>query len=241
MKEYKIVTVCNRFPTEPYYTLNEFIKSVGDEHLLVLGTVAGEYGGLGSKPRLLYEAIMGRKIKEKYLIFCDCFDLVFSVPPSKLFLKYKQFAAPLVISAEKNCFPAGCKYEYDVLAEEFDSPYKYLNSGMIVGEVEAMVTVLESMGAKDIPNDHWDGTKMIEPNDQEYYQAEFLKQPVQIILDRYQILCNTLHDVMMEELEFREDGVWNNITKTYPCSFHLNGGAKTGGLREPILKSLNLF
>src|SRR6478736_4513265 len=127
---YKIVTVCNRFPTETYYCLNEFIKSLGDEKAVVLGTQPGEYGGLGSKPRLLYNAINGGLFNDvKYLIFCDCFDLVFAVEPLRLFRKFKQFAAPLVISAEKNCFPSDLKDEFDA-RNKGDSPYKYLNSGM---------------------------------------------------------------------------------------------------------------
>jgi len=82
---------------------------------------------------------------------------------------------------------------------------------------------------------------MINPNDQEYYQKEMLKQPVPMVMDIYQILCNTLHSVEPEELDFAKGKIFNKVTKTYPCSFHLNGGSKTGGLREPILKHLNLL
>lgn len=240
MSEYKLVTVANRRPTENYYTFDEFFKSLHGEQIFVLGTQPNEYGGLGSKPRLLYNAIKGGLFNDvKHLIFCDCFDLVFAVEPSRLFRKYKQFAAPLVISSEKNCFPSDLKDEFDAM-HKGESPYKYLNSGMVVGEVEAMLTVLESMDAKNIPNDYWDGEKMVNPNDQEYYQKEYLKQPVPIVLDTYQILCNTLHDVTADELDFSGERIANKTTKTYPCSFHLNGGAKTGGLREPILNHLKL-
>ena len=243
MNTYKVVTVCNHTPREPYYCLREFVKSLQDVVPMILGSEPGTYGGLGSKPRLLYNAIKSGEIKEKYIIFCDCFDLVFAVHPDKLFLKYTQFASPLVISAEKNCFPADLKDEYDKLTEDIDSPYRYLNSGMIAGEVDAMLAVLESMDAKNIPNDYWNEEKncMINPNDQEYYQKEFLNQPVQISLDRYQILCNTLHSVELDELSFIGDRIFNNVTGTYPCSFHLNGNAKTGPCRGPILKHLNLI
>lgn len=240
MSDYSIVTVANKRPTEPYYTFDEFFKSVGDEKVYVLGTHEGEYGGLGSKPRLLYHTIKSGQIKSKHIIFCDCFDLVFAIPPKMVFEKYLKFASPFVISAEKNCFPDTYKAQYDELADDFDTPYKYLNSGMIVAETEAMLTVLESMDAANIPNDYWDGEKMVNPNDQEYYQKEFLKKPVHMMLDRYQVLCNTLHDVKVDELDFSGERIYNKETKTYPCSFHLNGGAKTGGLREPILNHLKL-
>lgn len=49
MSDYQIVTVANRRPTEPYYTFDEFFKSVG-EQVYLLGSSEGEYGGLDSKP-----------------------------------------------------------------------------------------------------------------------------------------------------------------------------------------------
>jgi len=240
---YRLVTIANRKPLEPYYTFDEFFKSIGNEEITILGTRPNEYGGLGSKPRLLYNAIKSGHIKEEHLIVCDCFDLVFACEPKQLYLKYLQFQSPVVISAEKNCFPADLKDEYDKLGEDFDSPYKYLNSGMVVGETEAILAILESMDAKNIPNDYWSEEKncMINPNDQEYYLKEFLKQPVPISLDRYQILCNTLHSVPLDELDLTQDHIFNKVTQTYPCSFHLNGGSKTAGLREPILEKLNLL
>lgn len=240
MSEYSIITVCSHVPQQNYFCLNEFVKSLQGETLLALGTQPNSYGGLGSKPRLLYHAIKNNQIKTKHLIFCDCFDVVFASSPSDLFHQYSQFNIPLIISAEKNCFPVDLKDEYD----KFDSPttYKYLNSGMIVGETEAILTCLESMDAPNIPNDYWDGEKMVNPNDQFYWQQTYLKQPVDIILDRYQVLCNTLHQVSKDELEFLDNGfIKNKETETYPCSFHLNGSAKTDGLREPILKQLNLL
>lgn len=242
-ENFRIVTVCNRYPTEDYYCLNEFIKSLGEHKAMVLGSQPGQYQGLGSKPRLLYEAIKGGYIPESHIIFCDCFDLVFATNPNELFKKYKQFTAPFVVSSEKNCFPADLKDDFDNLYKDHDTPYKYLNSGMIVAEVDAMLTVLESMDAKNIPPDHWDEEKkcMINPNDQEYYQIEMMKQPVRMVMDIYQILCNTLHSVELDELGFNEERIFNKVTKTYPCSFHLNGGAKTGGCRLPILKHLNLL
>jgi hypothetical protein len=132
MKDYSIVTVANRKPIEPYYTFDEFFKSLPNENIFVLGTHPGEYVGLGSKPKLLYNAIKGGMLDTKYIIFCDCFDLVFATSPEHLILKHKQFAAPMVISAEKNCFPDKLKEQYDA-QHKGESPYKYLNSGMIVG------------------------------------------------------------------------------------------------------------
>lgn len=240
---YTVVTVANKVPQEWYFTFVEFFKSLQDVDPIVLGTKQGQYGGLGSKPRLLHEAINNGTINTKYIIFCDCFDLVFAVHPDELFETYLKFRSPIVISAEKNCFPADLKAEYDLLGEEFDTPFKYLNSGMIVGETEATFAALNSMDAPNIPNDYWDAEKncMINPNDQEYWQHEFLKQPVQITLDRFQILSRTLHDADVSELDFSKEHIRNIETNTYPCSYHFNGGGKTGNCRNPILQHLKLI
>lgn len=238
-KQYTLITVANRIPQESYYTFHEFFKSLQDVKPLVLGTKHGEYGGLGSKPRLLYAAIEQGYIGTKYIVFCDCFDIVFATHPNELFETFLRFNSPFVISSEKNCFPADLKDEYDKL-DSGGSPYKYLNSGMIVAETEAMLSVLESMDAKNISNDYWDGEKMVNPNDQEYYQKEFLKQPIKMTLDYDQVLCNTLHSVEVDELDFEGDRIYNKVTDTFPCSFHANGSAKSSGIVPPILKHLKL-
>jgi hypothetical protein len=239
--DFKIVTVCNRFPTEPYYCLTEFIKSIGKHEALVLGTQPGEYKGLGDKPKLLYKAIKEGLIKEKYIIFCDCWDLVFAVDPSEFFESYLRGGdEDIFISAEKNCFPTDLKFEYDNL-NSYGSPYKYLNSGMIIGKTDAILTMLDTMDLSNVLDDYRkeDG-KMEHINDQFLYQQIFLKQPVKMVLDYGQVQCNTLHGVTLDELEFDDYGICNKTCGCYPMSFHFNGSAKTDGLREVILKHLNL-
>lgn len=254
IEDFSIVTCCNRVPSEPYYCLNEFAKSVGRDRdkLIVLDERMGRWDGLGTKPKWLYKAITEKKVSAKYIIFCDCWDLVFSLSPTHLFQTYRTlFKSPLVISAEKNCFPADLKEQYDALPHS--SSYRYLNSGMIVGETDAMLATLEAMDLSNVPDDYRkeDGG-MYHVNDQFLYQQIFLKQPVWIELDYHQTLCNTLHSVKIEELDFIDSGkqkgmdeergvIFNRETMSIPCSFHLNGSAKTDGLREPILKHINLI
>lgn len=240
---YKVVTIANKIPEQHYYTFFEFFKSLKGVQPLVLGTHPGEYGGLGSKPRLVYAAIKDNKIQTSHIIFCDCFDLVFAVHPDKLFEEYLGFKSPFVISTEKNCFPDTYKWQYDQLPNPLNSPFKYLNSGMIVAEVGAMEAVLEAMDAKNIPNDYWSDEKncRINPNDQEYYQKIFLEQPVQMTLDVGQILCGTLHETKPEELDFTGERIKRKDIGSMPCSWHMNGNGKTSGCREVILNHLNLL
>lgn len=241
MKDFSVITVCTHSPSEPYYCLPQFFKSCRDEQPILLDKSFAPYTGLGSKPKMLYKAIKEKKLNTKYFIFCDCFDLVFTFGPHALLWDFDaRFDSPIVFSSEKNCFPEDLKSDYDQLPAT--SSYKYLNSGMIVGETDAMLTILEAMDLSNVPDDYrMENGNMYHVNDQFLYQQIFLKQPVKMKLDYWQLLCNTLHGVKPEELQFGSDGIRNVETGIYPFSFHLNGSSKTDGLREPILKHLRLL
>lgn len=58
-KDITLVAVANRKPTAPYYTYDEFFATArrfGFEPTII-GTRPGEYQGLGSKPKLLRDAL----------------------------------------------------------------------------------------------------------------------------------------------------------------------------------------
>jgi hypothetical protein len=143
---------------------------------------------LASKPKGLYKAITQGLIDKPFIIFTDCFDYVFSESPKAMFRNFlTEFPdADVVVSTEKNCFPDDLKKEYDTIAEfkKVTSPYRYLNSGMIVGATDAIKKCLEAMDLANVPNDHFDEEKncMVHPNDQKLWQEIFLKQPVKIEL-----------------------------------------------------------
>lgn len=241
--DYTIVTVCNREPVEDYYLLKEFCKSLQSAQALVLNSNAfGKWGGLASKPKWLYAAIKSNQIKTDLILFVDCWDLFFAVHPCALPIAYQSFSADLVVSAEKNCFPDSLKQEYDQLNP--DALYRYLNSGMIIGKTEAMLTCLEAMDLKNIPDDYFDPIQQINvhPNDQFFWQQIFLQQPVSIKLDYNQHLCQTLHDANEEDFIFHDHGrlIENKHTGYVPMSFHANGSGKTNLVTQKILKHLNL-
>lgn len=244
MSNYTIVTVCTHRPTADYFCLDSYFKSLKGEPVLVLDREYTNYAGLASKPKGLMKAIKEKKIDSKYILFTDCFDFVFTDNPIWLLERYHSLDCPVIISAERNCFPDDLKEEYDKLKNPTGrtTSFKYLNSGMIVGETDAILTCLEAMDLPNIPDDHWDGEKMVNPNDQFLWQQIFLKQPVEIRLDYATSLCMPLHSVKIDELNFdTKRKIRNEETEIFPLSLHLNGSAKTDGLREPILKHLNLI
>lgn len=237
---YTIVTICNRIPREDYYCLQEFEKSTNDYNKIVIQYVDTPYQGLGDKPKFVYRAIKRGIIPTKYIIFTDCWDLVFADKPEEIIEKYKDFNCDLVFSGERNCFPADLKDEYDKLP--FTSSFKYLNSGFIVGETDALLTTLEAMKVEEIPNDYWDDNKghNVHFNDQFEYQKIFIQQPVLMKLDYAQALSQTMHDVNAEDIDLTGEKIRNTETGSHPSTIHFNGSGKTNGLQEPILKKLGL-
>lgn len=237
---YQIVTVSDRRPTEWYYLYDHFFASLGEITPLVLTPelVRMRFNGLGSKPRFLYKAIKSGLVGASHMIFTDSWDMVLTTIPDEIMTRYVSFNSPIVISSEKNCFPDDLKAEYDKL--DAPTPYKYLNSGFIVGETDAILAVLESMDLPNQPEDHRrpDGTNF-HLNDQKLWLEEFIKQPVPMTLDYYQALSQTLHDANIDEFDFSEPRIRNKITNSYPCAFHFNGSSKDNLLlRTPILNHL---
>lgn len=238
---YQIVTISNRQPSEWYYLYPQFFESLrrfDRKPLLIQPT---HWGGLSTKPKILFQAIKEKVITADKIIFTDCWDLVFAMHPDHVMDRYNAFHSPLVISCEKNCFPDDLKANFDLCVNP--TAYKYLNSGFIVGETDAIFECLELMDLENLEDDHYDAEKgcNIHPNDQFEWQKIFFRQAGVIQLDHYQSLSQTLHNEKIENFEFSSFGIMNKETNSFPCVFHFNGGSKDDlKLREPILKHLNL-
>lgn len=250
MIDTRIITIANHWPTQDYYCHQSLFKSVGDSEILILGTSDFEYTGLSDKPRILYNAIKEGKIPEKNIIFIDAFDVVFAGTVEGIMDKFQSFNAPIVIGAERNCFPNNFQREYDRL--QHTSSFKYLNSGVIVGETEAILTVLEAMDAPNLPRDYYnpqDG-RNFHFNDQAYYMDMFLRQPVPMKLDYNCEIAQNMQDVTMDDISLFGGGavggeqlnlIRNKETNTFPSIIHWNGGSKSAGTMQPIIKHLNLL
>lgn len=239
-KNYRIVTISNRIPTEYYYTYEELFKSAPNDEILILGRGEIQYTGLSDKPRILHHAITNGLIKEKYIIFVDAWDVVFASSLHEVMDKYYSFNSPIVIGAERNCFPQNFKKEYDRLIST--SSFKYLNSGVIIGETEAILTVLEAMDAPNLPVDYHDGRtgRNFHFNDQAMYMDIFLRQPVKIKLDYNCLIAQNMQDVNESDLKFNHR-IRNLETNTCPSIIHWNGSSKDKWSREPILNHLKLI
>ncbi len=237
-KDYTIVAISNRIPQQEYYTWAacfESFKRQGEE-IMLLGMDGSYNGSLIERPRYMHRILKEGLIKTKKIIYMDCWDLFLGGTVAEIFEKHTANNCDITISAERNCFPIDYKEEFDKLAPD-NTTYKYLNCGVIVGETEALLTILEDMDAPNLPVDvppHY-------PNEQIEYQKSFLKQPVKMVLDYSQDITWCLHDVNVSELGYSREVIYNNETQKFPSIIHLNGGAKTQfGIRETTLTHLKL-
>ena len=235
---YTLFAVSNRRPTEDYYCLDAWERTTEGTHKLAVGGIGTEYQGLFDKPKFMYRAIKYGLIKTDFIIACDCWDLFFVAKPEEIIEVFKTFDTEIVFSSERTCFPPKQKEEYDKLP--YTSSYRYLNSGMIVGYTQSVLKLLEAMDVESVPDDYWDNDHMVHFNDQEFYLDWFLKQPVPMKLDYQQKICTSLHGVDISELDFSEDDVMVKETNSFPCVFHMNGSAKSGNCRRPLLEHYKL-
>jgi len=236
-KDYTIVAISDKRPVQHYYCYDQCIESFKrkGEEIMLLGMDGSYNGSLIERPRYMHRILKEGKIKTPKIMYMDCWDLVLQGTMDEIFEKHKNNNCDITISAERNCFPVDYKDEFDKIAPE-NTSYKYLNCGVIVGDTEALLALLEDMDAANLPYDappHY-------PNEQLEFQKVFLRQPVKIAMDYNQDITWCLHDVGVSELGYAQGKIYNNEMATFPSILHLNGGAKTSGVREPILNHLKL-
>ena len=223
----KVVTVCSHFPDNvDYYCHRAFFHSLAKWNYgsVVLGRDG--YGGLGSKPRLLQQAIENGRITDNFIVFTDSWDVVFQQSPGLIQEQFNK--GKLIFNAEKNLFPFDQK-----LADKFpesSTPYRYLNSGFSCGPTELYLQALKEMNALSIPDDYTDGAGVRhEVNDQTLWINQYLFGNTPISLDHNAELAQTLAGVSDDELILNETEprlVKNALTGSTPVVVHLNGGFK---------------
>lgn len=219
----KIVTCANDAPKEAYLLFDKFMSTSNQFGFspIVLGW-GKPWTGLGSKPKMLLEAIESGMLDDcDRIIFCDAFDVFFVRSPEEIFEATKE-QNKIIFNAEINCFPDSS------LADEHPpstTRFQYLNSGFSVGPVEMYLGALLEMGAKFIPDDYQkpDGS-WVHSNDQGDWMLQFLKGSINMGLDSDVKLCMATFNATQEEFDTFS-----------PVAYHLNGPAKTEPLTKIIL------
>lgn len=245
----EVITVSSYDPKPDYYRPNAFRASLAKFGVVPVNLGQGaEWHGLMTKPRLYRKFLREGRQQGDVLIVCDAWDCFFTVHPDEVVDAYlKQWKGQIVFNAERNCFPCTelTKASFDTISDEnlsFNSPWRYLNSGFMVGAPKDILTLLESMNLDDIRDDYQrpDGS-WFNPNDQEMFQHAFVKipQPVPMNLDYRTELCIAAHGSAIEEFDWIKPAPTNLITGTTPLVWHCNGSAKND-IAPVLLKHLGL-
>lgn len=236
--KFQIVTVSNHRPTENYYCHDEcFLSALKYGHQIENLHRNGEYKGLISKPKILKRRFEDGTINCDLLLFVDCWDVLFLQNPSMAIDCWKLYGSDILFNAEKNLFP-----RRDLIDSYPDkgTPYRFLNSGVFIGAADAIYKFLEEMNLDSIPDDYQQDGIWHHSNDQGNALETFAKSKMNLSLDRYSSLCQTLHGVGPDEVEIiEEDGevlLRNKITNTRPVMAHANGGGKDGPVMPELIK-----
>ena len=154
-------------------------------------------------------------------VFLDARDVLIAGQASVLRQKLADIAAKsksnqfLLFNAEKECFP------YPELSGKFPesiSPWKYLNSGGIVGVAGSMCKILREANIQD---EH-------DIMDQAWWMEYFLRKAYDplLMLDYSCVVFQTLHFYKEGELVKTDLGFLNPITGSMPIFVHGNGYGK---------------
>jgi len=153
---------------------------------------------------------------EKYVLFCDASDVLMVRNPTDLVGQFLSFNRPLVISAERDCFPLRD------LAPKFppaDSGYSFPNAGGYIGERDAVIGVLEYMAKT-----YDDG------EDQARWLRLAVESPSSIAIDSWCAIFQTMSGGAGGDVYFDQVGCYNTRTRTYPYFLHFNG--RRAGIEE---------
>lgn len=188
--------------------------------------------GHGPKITLFYEALKKIADDKSLVLFVDGYDVLFGAPMQEVIAKYNELVAStpsksIVFGAEIYAWPdSSLASQYDVVQTGKDvGPYKYLNSGTIIGPVKDIIELIQPMIGDVSPT----------TDDQRFYTQDYLYNPLtKIQLDHKCEIFQCLASDMKNDLHYDtvKSRYYNHKTNMYPCMFHGNGDAKDFLLNE---------
>ena len=166
--------------------------------------------GGGQKINLIREYIKDLPDHD-VLFFCDGYDTFVVTELAEIIRRYLDFSHRIVFASERICWPN------EELATQIiktnkgitpytDTPYKFLNSGLFVGTVKELRSILQDV---DDASD-----------DQLYYQEAYLSGHYDMALDLECYIFQCSDSVVT----VKEEQMFNPVTRCFNCVYHGNGG-----------------
>ena len=215
----QLVTVSTA-PARHFHSLLETAQRFGFD-AVVLGESI-RWPGHGLKLRLLHEHVRRQTDPGLRILFTDAHDVLLVRPAREVEAVYEQVGAPILVAGEKYCYPDPWKVDY---YPESPTPWRFLNSGGILGEVEPMLAVFEEYA--HLYDDVYD--------DQRWWTDRYLTDAIVTRRGRIQV------DVGCQVFQCVYDGydalelgaiVRNRVTGSCPAVMHGPGHADLAPLLE---------
>ena len=165
------------------------------------GTMVGPGGG--QKLNCLKQAIADLPDHD-VVVFTDAFDVFYARPVEEVVGRFLEAKTGVLLAAEQYLWP-----DKSLRFPPVETPYRYLNSGCLVGRVGELKRILSSP-----IEDHED--------DQLYLQRKYLSGLYKMELDTEHYVFMT-HD---EGTTIKRGMPFNPKTKCFGCVYHGNGGAE---------------
>lgn len=167
------------------------------------------------KIRRLAEEIRRRRRQHSLVMFVDSFDSFFIQGMEVIEHRYRNAMTGILAAGEQTCWPF---HDWAPRYPECGTPWKYLNSGGVIGKIDLVLTVLD--WAYEIFDE-------LQNDDQCCWNKAFLEHPeFGIGIDHQCSIFQT-----MSGAPCLEGGTFRNpTTGTVPCALHYNG--RSPGIQE---------
>jgi procollagen-lysine,2-oxoglutarate 5-dioxygenase len=182
------------------------------------GDMSGRGGG--QKVNHFRKALKPFRQDSRIVMFTDSYDVIVTGNAEAIIKRFNNLNANIVFSAEMFCWPD------DNLSKKYpptDSPYKYLNSGGIVGFAKDIYDLLRAHPIKDSDDDQLFYTDL--------FLNESLRQKYHMKLDNKAEIFQNLFGAQ-NDVELKHDPVsghlqlYNTKFETQPVIVHGNGLSK---------------
>jgi procollagen-lysine,2-oxoglutarate 5-dioxygenase, invertebrate len=153
----------------------------------------------------------------------DGYDVIINNNQENIINKYYELTKgeKVLFSAEKACWPNS---KLSSLYPETSSIYKYLNAGTYISTVKILKKLFLILMKKI--NTIYFQILDFKIDDQECFTEIFLFENKNlIILDNNAEIFNCLYD-SINDIEFKDNKIYNKATETYPMVFHGNSNTK---------------
>jgi hypothetical protein len=208
--------------TDPNNTNYLYLINTAKINDVNINTIVTQYNlghgyGFGIKLKIVHDYI--EKLNDNDLIMViDGYDILITSNEQDIINNYNKITNnnnKIVFSSEKGCWPdINLESQYPPSA----TSYKYLCAGAYIANIGLLKKLF-------IDNKYIFDLNIEELNridDQLFFTKIFLNNKNDIILDYNNNIFNSMYNGL-NDLEFKNNKWYNNITNTYPIIFHANG------------------